>query len=85
MQARTYTIPPTLKYRLSRIFERLTGDLVIPREELHLVHERVSTPERKYIGGRSKNASRTDARRAAPDARPRPGRVTPSSALQFDQ
>jgi len=45
----------------------------------------LSTPERKYIGGRSKNASRTDARRAAPDARPRPGRVTPSSALQFDQ
>ena len=44
----------------------------------------VSTPERKYIGGRSKNASRTDAKRAAADARPRPGRV-PSSALQFDQ
>jgi FkbM family methyltransferase len=41
VRARTYTIPPTLRYRLSRIFERLTGDLVIPREELHLVHERV--------------------------------------------
>jgi hypothetical protein len=47
--------------------------------------KKVSTPERKYIGGRSKNASRTDARRAAADARPRPGRVTPSSAFQFDQ
>jgi hypothetical protein len=45
----------------------------------------VSTLERKYIGGRSKNASRTDARRAAADARPRPGRVTPSSAFQVDQ
>ena len=41
MRARTYTIPPTLRYRLSRMVERLTGDLVIPREELHLLHERV--------------------------------------------
>jgi FkbM family methyltransferase len=36
-----YTISPALRYRLSRMFERLTGDLVIPCEELHLVHERV--------------------------------------------
>jgi len=36
-----YTIPSSLKRRLSRMFERLSGDLVIPREELHLVHERV--------------------------------------------
>ena len=30
-----------LKRRLGRMFERLSGDLVIPYEELHLVHERV--------------------------------------------
>ena len=41
MRARAYAIPPTLRHRLSRMFERLTGNLVIPREELHLVHERV--------------------------------------------
>ena len=40
MRARAYTIPPTLKRRLSRMFERLSGDLVVPCEELHLVHER---------------------------------------------
>jgi len=35
------TIPSSLKRRLSRMFERLTGNLVIPCDELHLVHERV--------------------------------------------
>jgi hypothetical protein len=39
--AKGCTIPLSLKRRLSRRFERLTGNLVIPCEELHLVHERV--------------------------------------------
>ena len=41
MRAWAYAISPTLRRRLSRMFERFTGDLVIPCEELHLVHERV--------------------------------------------
>jgi FkbM family methyltransferase len=41
VRARAYTIPPMLKRCLGRMFERLSGDLVIPYEELHLVHERV--------------------------------------------
>jgi FkbM family methyltransferase len=40
VRATAYAIPPTLKRRLSRMFERLSGDLVVPCEELHLVHER---------------------------------------------
>jgi hypothetical protein len=39
--AKGCTIPSSLRRRLSRMFERLTGNLVIPCEELHPVHERV--------------------------------------------